>query len=171
METVAFKGEKSKSIFNKIIHHHTHFFLIISSVSLSPIKMQRPRQYTRSQVKHTCFCFCCIEYLTNIYNQLETILLQSVYSRDVDDDESFEAEEALRERDERIRELETVIMRQVGSNSLIQVYMIPSFVDKKAFLAICCYILYDQAEDMAEMKLMLEKVPMTANNGSTSEEP
>ena len=33
------------------------FFLIISSVSLSPIKMQRPRQYTRSQVKQTCFCF------------------------------------------------------------------------------------------------------------------
>ena len=61
--------------------------------------------------------------------------MQSVYSRDVDDDESFEAEEALRERDERIRELETVIMRQVGSNSLIQVYMmIASFVDKKAFL-------------------------------------
>ena len=133
--------------------------------------MQRPRQYTRSQVKHTCFCFCCIKYLTNIYNQLETILLQSVYSRDVDDEESFEAEEALRERDERIRELETVIMRQVRSNSLIQVYMmITSFVDKKAFWPFAA-ILYDQAEDMAEMKLMLEKVPRTANNGSTIEEP
>ena len=71
---------------------------------------------------------------------IKKILLQSVYSRDVDDDESFEAEEALRERDERIRELETVIMRQVGSNSLIQVYMmISSFVDKKAFGAVCCH--------------------------------
>ena len=50
--------------------------------------------------------------------------MQSVYSRDVDDDESFEAEEALKERDERIRELETVIMRQVRSNSLIPVHMI-----------------------------------------------
>ena len=66
LETVAFKGEKSKSIFNKIIHHHPHFFLIISSVSLSPIKMQRPRQYTRSQVKHTCFCFCYLKHLTNV---------------------------------------------------------------------------------------------------------
>ena len=102
--------------------------------------MQRPRQYTRSQVEHTCFCFCCIKYLTNISNQLKKLLLQSVYSRDVDDEESFEAEEALRERDERIRELETVIMRQVRSNSLIQVCMIiTSFVDKKAFLAVCCH--------------------------------
>ena len=38
--------------------------------------------------------------------------LQSVHSREVDEDE-IEAEEALRERDERIRELEVVIMRQV----------------------------------------------------------
>ena len=147
----------------------SHFFLIISSVSLSPIKMQRPRQYTRSQVKHTCFCFCCIKYLTNIYNQLETILLQSVYSRDVDDDESFEAEEALRERDERIRELETVIMRQVGSNSLIQVWL--HHLLTKGHFGLFAVILYDQAEDMAEMKLMLEKVPLAANNGSIIEEP
>ena len=45
-----------------------------------------------------CFCYYC---------------LQSVHSREVDEDE-IEAEEALRERDERIRELEVVIMRQVG---------------------------------------------------------
>ena len=42
-----------------------------------------------------------------------TLSLQSVYSREVDEEE-LEVEGALRERDERIRELEMVIMKQVG---------------------------------------------------------
>ena len=41
-----------------------------------------------------------------------TLPLQSVYSREVDEEE-LEAETALRERDERIRELEMVILKQV----------------------------------------------------------
>ena len=41
-----------------------------------------------------------------------TLPLQSVYIREVDEEE-LEAETALRERDERIRELEMVIMKQV----------------------------------------------------------
>ena len=42
-----------------------------------------------------------------------TLPPQSVYSREVDEEEELEAETALRERDERIRELEMVIMKQV----------------------------------------------------------
>ena len=100
------------------------------------MKAQRPRQYSRSQVDVFFLlqltvdlgiqqnCYDVWLFLKHNLRSLFIIVivivmviivwpLQSVHSREVDEDE-IEAEEALRERDERIRELEVVIMRQVG---------------------------------------------------------
>ena len=110
--------------------------IFISSVSVSTVKAQRPRQYSRSQVDVFFLlqltgdlgiqqnCYDVWLFLKHNLRSLFIIViviviviifwpLQSVHSREVDEDE-IEAEEALRERDERIRELEVVIMRQVG---------------------------------------------------------
>ena len=87
-----------------------------------------------------------------------TLPLQSVYIREVDEEE-LEAETALRERDERIRELEMVIMKQVDIAILTTSMCCFRFcsndgISWQKWFAVDIH--YCQAQDMAQMKQHVE---------------
>ena len=140
---------------------------LISSVSVSPVKVQKPRQYGRSQVTILRSSHCFLDgqqlkidlglaklYLVSDHFPV-TLPLQSVYSREVDEEE-LEAETALRERDERIRELEMVIMKQVDIAILTTSMSCFRFCSNDSISCFALDIHYCQAQDMAQMKQHFE---------------